>query len=83
MNDGDILDMMNQLKDKYDMVEKKEQKIKEQLLQFTKSLCGIYGLIRIIDNVIDERPVLVDCLINEIRAEISDLLFKNENEDEN
>ena len=84
MNEGEILDMVNQLKDKFEKVEEREKKFDLQMLQFTKTLCGIYGMIRILDNVVDDRPELVDCLINEIRSEVSTMLFRQidpENDD--
>ena len=76
MNEGELLEMANTLKTKFEDLENKEKLIEIQMLEFTKSLCGIYGLIRLLDNMIDDRIDIVDLLINELRSDISNLLFK-------
>lgn len=76
MNEGELLEMANTLKTKFEALENKEKLLEIQMLDFTKSLCGIYGLIRLLDNMIDDRCDIVDLLINELRSEISNLLFK-------
>lgn len=76
MNEGELLEMANTLKTKFEELENKEKLLEIQMLDFTKSLCGIYGLIRLLDNMIDDRCDIVDLLINELRSEISGLLFK-------
>ena len=76
MNEGELLEMANTLKTKFEDLENKEKLLEIQMLEFTKSLCGIYGLIRLLDNMIDDRIDIVDLLINELRSDISNLLFK-------
>ena len=76
MNEGELLEMANTLKTKFEDLENKEKLIEIQMLEFTKSLCGIYGLIRLLDNMIDDRIDIVDLLINELRSDISNLLFR-------
>lgn len=78
MDEGEIIEMAAQLKVKFEKLEMKEKLLDNQMLELTKKLCGIYGLIRILDNLIedDDRPELVDCLLNNARSEISELLFR-------
>lgn len=76
MNEGELLEMANTLKTKFEDLENKEKLLEIQMLDFTKSLCGIYGLIRLLDNMIDDRCDIVDLLINELRSDISNLLFR-------
>tara|TARA_R110002073_G_scaffold207794_1_gene368037 strand:- start:2565 stop:2810 length:246 start_codon:yes stop_codon:yes gene_type:complete len=76
MNEGELLEMANTLKTKFEDLENKEKLLEIQMLEFTKSLCGIYGLIRLLDNMIDDRIDIVDLLINELRSDISNLLFR-------
>lgn len=76
MNEGELLEMANTLKTKFEDLENKERLLEIQMLDFTKSLCGIYGLIRLLDNMVEDRCDIVDLLINELRSEISNLLFK-------
>ena len=76
MNEGELLEMANTLKTKFEDLENKEKFLEIQMLEFTKSLCGIYGLIRLLDNMIDDRIDIVDLLINELRSDISNLLFR-------
>ena len=52
MNEGELLEMANTLKTKFEDLENKEKLLEIQMLEFTKSLCGIYGLIRLLDNMI-------------------------------
>ncbi len=76
MNEGELVEMANSLKTKFEALENKERLLELQMLDFTKSLCGIYGLIRLLDNMVDDRCDIVDLLINELRSNISGLLFK-------
>mgnify|MGYP003115814907 CR=1 FL=1 len=54
MNEGEYLEAMNQLKEKFDDFDKKMLTLKEGMLQQKKDLCSIYGLVRIIDNMLEE-----------------------------
>jgi hypothetical protein len=77
MNENDYLDLVKQLKDKYDLVEVEEIKRKKKMQEITKKLCGVYGLSRCLDEIIDDRPDIVDFIINTIRSELSSILFIN------
>ena len=76
MDEGELLEMANTLKTKFEALEIREKMLEIQMLEFTKSLCGIYGLIRLLDNLVDDRIDIVDLLINELRSDISNLLFR-------
>lgn len=76
MDEGELLEMANTLKTKFEALEIKEKMLEIQMSEFTKSLCGIYGLIRLLDNLVDDRIDIVDLLINELRSDISNLLFR-------
>lgn len=78
MDEGELIEMAAQLKVKFEKIEMKEKLLETQMLELTKKLCGIYGLIRLLDNMIedDDRPDIVDCLLNNARSEISELLFR-------
>jgi hypothetical protein len=75
MNENDYLELVNQLKVKFDVIEKKEIDYKIKIQQLTKKLCGIYGISRCLDQMIDDRPQIVDFLITTIRSELSEILF--------
>ena len=75
MNENDYLELVKQLKDKFDLVEKQEINAKIKIQELTKKLCGLYGMSRCLDELIGDRPEIVDYLINSIRSELSDILF--------
>ena len=75
MNENDYLELVKQLKDKFDLVEKHEIKAKKKIQELTKKLCGLYGMSRCLDELIGDRPEIVDYLISTIRSELSDILF--------
>lgn len=77
MLENEYIELTNQLKTKFDEVEKKEKKLAIKIQDLTKQLCSIYGLIRILDNYIDERPIILDFIINTLRSLMSEVLFKD------
>lgn len=70
MLEGDYLELVNQLKLKYDTVEEKLTSIENREKQIRKDMMSAYGVIRLLDNMIDtsiigydnEIIVLVECL---------------------
>lgn len=81
MNENDYLELVNQLKEKFDLVEKHEIKAKIKIQQLTKKLCGLYGMSRCLDELIGDRPEVVDYFITTIRSELSDILFVDLDQD--
>ena len=75
MNENDYLELVNQLKTKFDLVEKQEKISKIKIQELTKKLCGIYGLCRILDQTILDRPESIDFIIENMRSELSNILF--------
>ena len=80
MNENDILEMSNTLKDKYDKLENKEQEIKIKLQEITKLLCVSYGCARLLDELSDqvELPESMDYLVGALRSQLSNILFEND-----
>ena len=80
MNENDILEMSNTLKDKYENLEKKEQEIKIKLQEITKLLCVFYGCARLLDELSDqvELPESMDYLVGALRSQLSNILFNND-----
>jgi hypothetical protein len=54
MDEGMYLEAMNQLKEEYEKNESSIRKIKDELIEFKKDLISCYGMIRLIDNVLEE-----------------------------
>ena len=75
MNENEYLELVQQLKEKFDLVEKNEIKSKIKIQELTKKLCGIYGISRCLDQMIGDRPEVVDYFITTIRSELSEILF--------
>jgi len=82
MNENDYLELVKQLKEKFDLVEKQELRQKIRLQELTKKICGIYGMARCLDQIISDRPEIVDFLISNIRSETSEILFVDLEKDE-
>ena len=64
MNDGMYLDAMNQLKDKFDIVEADIKTYKDDIQAIKKELITFYGLIRVIDELTE------DCIIEPFIKEL-------------
>ena len=54
MDEGMYLEAMNQLKEEYDKNESLIKKAKNNLTEYKKDLITCYGMIRLIDNVLEE-----------------------------
>lgn len=84
MDEGEILEMADVLKKKYEELEKVKEIQKFKLQEMTKALCVAYGCARLLDQMSDmvELPVSMDFLIGSIRSTLSDILFINDPEEE-
>jgi len=70
MLEGEYLDLVKQLKDKYDEIEAKLESIERRDKDLIKDFITGYGVIRLLDHLIDTNPIgydneiviLVECL---------------------
>ena len=68
-NEGQYLEMANQLKETYDIISAKLFKNELQLLDLKKDLCTAYGVIRLLDSLSDQMNLphqfltLIECHI--------------------
>ena len=75
MDEGMYLEAMNQLKEEYEKNESLIEKAKNNLTEYKKDLITCYGMIRLIDNVLeednyDEHPVKI--MIEVLRSFLSE-----------
>tara|TARA_A100001391_G_C4832478_1_gene214574 strand:+ start:90 stop:344 length:255 start_codon:yes stop_codon:yes gene_type:complete len=56
MNDGMVLDAMNQLKEMNEKREKELEDMKEELSEYKKEMITAYGVIRLIDMIYKDTP---------------------------
>ena len=84
MLEQDYLELVNQLKTKFDDLEKAEKIQKKKLNEMTKNLCVAYGAIRMVDEMTIEceLPEVMEFLISMCRATLSDVIFPNLDDDE-
>ena len=67
-NEGEYIDMANQLKETYDLISAKLFKTDMLLLDLKKDLCTAYGVIRLLDSLSDqldlphEFTTILECL---------------------
>ena len=81
MLEGEYLDMVNQLKDKYDMITNKLKRIEAMEIDMKKDMASAYGVVRLLDHLIsnshnsydNEVMVLIECL----RGLLSDCMDKH------
>lgn len=81
MLEGEYLDLVKQLKDKYDEIEAKLESIETREKDLIKDFISAYGFVRILDHLIDINPIgydvevvtLVECL----RGFLSDSMDKH------
>lgn len=81
MLEGEYLDLVKQLKDKYDEIEAKLESIERKDNELRKDFISAYGIARLLDHLIDINPigydneivVLVECL----RGFLSDSIDKH------
>ena len=81
MNEGDYLDMVNQLKEKYDEVESKMETILNMEKIIKKDLIVAYGVARLLDHLMDSSVIPYDneiiVLIEMLRGILSDSIDKH------
>ena len=84
MLEQDYLELVNQLKTKFDDLEKADKIQKKKLNEMTKSLCVAYSAVRMVDEMtIDcELPAIMEFLISVCRGTLSDVIFPDLDEDE-
>lgn len=76
MNEGEYLDLCNQLKDLNDERDNESKQIKEKLNSYKKELLTIYGFIRTISNMLDPNDIDTEIymLIEILRGKVSELV---------
>lgn len=72
-NEQMYLDMVNQLKSKYDEMENVIQRLKRKDLEQKKIIWSCYGVLRIIDETFHSDPDFVQMLIETLRGMLSDV----------
>tara|TARA_R110000823_G_scaffold58808_1_gene141893 strand:- start:575 stop:823 length:249 start_codon:yes stop_codon:yes gene_type:complete len=77
MLENDYLELVNQLKTKFDELELKEKQHTIKLNEMTKKMAVAYGAVRIVDEMtIDcQLPQVMEFLISICRGTLSDVLF--------
>jgi len=79
--EGEYLDMVKQLKDKYDDITSKLDKIELMEMNMKKDLMSVYGVVRMLDHLIstshigydNEVMTIVECL----RGMLSDMMDRH------
>jgi len=72
-----ILDMSNQLKEKFESIEKLEMKIKERNKKLIRKFLKVYGLIKAVDKISNENielPIELQSIIDILNDTIEDFL---------
>ena len=79
MLENDYLELVNQLKSKFDELEAKEKTQAIKLNEMTKKLAVAYGAARIVDEMtVDcQLPVVMEFLISICRSTLSDVMFSD------
>ncbi len=76
MNEGQYLELVNQLKLKYDEIEAKMTSIEQLEKIMKKDLITAYGVVRLLDHLMDTNPVGYDnemiVLVEMLRGVLSD-----------
>ena len=81
MKEQEYLELVNQLKEKFDSVEKYSRKEKEKMIDMKKQICKIYTFICEIDNNIsNEFPPCFKYMVERIRSISSELLYPEQND---
>ena len=79
-NEQNYIDMVNQLKIKYNYFEKQNQDLKDEMNDLKKDIMVIYGLVRTTDNFLnniildDSTNQILDFLIESIRGLCSGII---------
>lgn len=82
MNEGEYLELVNQLKEKFDKNEKEMKKQREIVEMMRKDIISIYGFYRVIDNLIQnegdyEEIYLLSSSFRSHLSELFDSLTEN------
>jgi len=77
MLEQDYLELVNQLKTKFDEIELKEKQQAIKFNEMTKKLAVAYGTIRIVDEMTDDcqLPQIMEFLIGICRSKLSEVMF--------
>jgi len=78
-NDNEYLELCNDLKKQYEELEKNRKEIIDEVIYFKKEISSIYGIIRIIDELMSKEPILNTSLIDiveNLRSRLSDIFEK-------
>ena len=76
MNEGEYLEMVNQLKKKYDENELRVKEVRENYELLVKEVVSVYGVFRLIDKLIDyeqEIDTEIRVLCSALRSQLSEL----------
>ena len=79
MNDGQYLEMANHLKETYDKMEEKLLRSEIKIIDLKKEIISAYGLIRVIDNLMEhlhEVPHEIVVIVELLRSQLSDTVDK-------
>ena len=76
MNEGEYLELVKQLQDKFDKNEKNVREVRENMDSLIKEVVTIYGVFRMIDRLIDYEDDIdaeIKILCSALRSHISEL----------
>ncbi len=71
-NEQMYLDMVNQLKAKYDLMDRAVEKLRRNDLEHKKIIFTCYGILRIIDITFHSDPEFIHLLVENLRGMLSD-----------
>ena len=77
MSEQMLLDAMEQLKDKFDVNEYLVKKMEKSVIELKKELFSAYGMIRVLDNLINNSFGIeneIECLSDSIRGHLSSVI---------
>ena len=81
MNEGEYLELVGQLKLKYDEIEEKMATVARLETIIKKDLITAYGVVRLVDHLLDTNPIGYDnemvVLIEMLRGVLSDSVDKH------
>ena len=81
MLEGEYLEMVAQLKEKYDMITSKLEKIELMELDMKKDLMSAYGVVRMLDHLISTSMVPYDneimVIVEVLRGMLSDMMDRH------
>jgi len=60
MNEGQYLELVNQLKEKYDEINAKLDIIETNEMEMKKDMCSCYGVVRMLDHLISNSHIPYD-----------------------